>query len=119
VRNGRISIDAATEGTVDPADTSFNYAWANTRQPRTMAGIDKRGRLLLATVDGRLSGGSEGFTLSEGAAFMRSLGAVEALNLDGGGSTAMAVKGALVNNPSDETGERAVGDTIQAVPRSR
>ncbi|MEU6413294.1 phosphodiester glycosidase family protein [Microbispora sp. NPDC046933] len=119
VEDGRVHIDAAAEGVVDPADLSFGYAWANNRQPRTMAGIDQRGRLLLVTVDGRLSGGSEGFTLAEGAAFMRSLGAVQALNLDGGGSSAMAVDGVLVNRPSDAAGERAVGDTIQVLPRTR
>jgi Phosphodiester glycosidase/SPOR domain len=116
VRDGRIDIDAAGEGVVDPADLSFGYAWANNRQPRTMAGVDARGRLLLVTVDGRQKGGSEGFTISEAAAFMRSLGAVQALNLDGGGSTAMAVNGRLVTNPSDSTGERPVGDTIQILP---
>ncbi|GGY97450.1 phosphodiester glycosidase family protein [Streptomyces poonensis] len=117
VRDGRISIDAATEGVLAPSDLSYGYAWANARQPRTMAGVDAKGRLILATVDGRLSGGSEGFTLQEAAAFMRSLGAVNALNLDGGGSTAMAVNGVLVNRPSDAAGERAVGDTIQVLPR--
>jgi len=116
VRNGRVDIDAATEGTVDPQDLSFGYAWANVRQPRTMAGIDARGRLLLVTVDGRLTGGSEGFTISEAAHFMRSLGAVQALNLDGGGSSAFTVNGTLVNRTSDATGERAVGDTIQVLP---
>ncbi|MGW6152140.1 phosphodiester glycosidase family protein [Streptomyces sp. NPDC055144] len=116
VQHGRIDIDAATEGVIDPEYPSFGYAWANVRQPRTMAGIDKRGRLLLVTVDGRQKGGSEGFTLQEAAAFMQSLGAVQALNLDGGGSTAMAVNGSVVNQPSDSTGERAVGDTIQVLP---
>ncbi|WP_320782811.1 phosphodiester glycosidase family protein [Streptomyces sp. CRN 30] len=116
VRDGRIAIDAAAEGVVDPADLSYGYAWANTRQPRTMAGVDARGRIVLATVDGRRSGGSEGFTLQEAAAFMRSLGVVDAVNLDGGGSTAMAVDGALVNRPSDGAGERAVGDTVQVLP---
>ncbi|MFF9087533.1 phosphodiester glycosidase family protein [Streptomyces sp. NPDC014991] len=116
VRNGRIDIDAAAEGVVDPADTSFGYAWADMRQPRTMAGVDRRGRLILVTADGRLENGSEGFTLLEAAAFMRSLGAVQAMNLDGGGSTAMAVNGTLVNHPSDATGERAVGDTVQVLP---
>ncbi|SEF90257.1 Sporulation related domain-containing protein [Actinacidiphila yanglinensis] len=119
VKDGRVSIDAASEGTVDPSDLSFGYAWANTRQPRTLAGVDAKGRLLLVTVDGRLSGGSEGFTLQEGAAFMRSLGAVQALNLDGGGSTAMAVDGRLVNSTSDATGERPVGDTLQILPGRR
>jgi exopolysaccharide biosynthesis protein len=118
VENGRVSIDAATEGTVDPKDLSFGYAWANTRQPRTMAGTDAAGRLILVTVDGRQAGGSEGFTLQEAASFMRSLGAVQAINLDGGGSTAMALDGTLVNHTSDATGERAVGDTIQVLPRS-
>ncbi|WP_214105599.1 phosphodiester glycosidase family protein [Acrocarpospora catenulata] len=116
VKDGRIHIDAAAEGVVDPADLSFGYTWANKRQPRTMAGLDQQGRLLLVTVDGRLSGGSEGFTLTEGAAFMQSLGAVQAMSLDGGGSTAMAVDGALVNRPSDATGERPVGDTVQVLP---
>ncbi len=116
VRDGDIDIDAAAEGVVDPRDLSFGYPWANVRQPRTMAGVDRKGRLILATVDGRQTGGSEGFTLYEAAEFMRSLGAVQALNLDGGGSTTMAVRGTLGNNPSDATGERAVGDTVQVLP---
>ena len=116
VQNGRTDIDAAAEGVVDPQDLSFNYQWANARQPRTITGVDKHGDLILVTVDGRLMDGSEGFTLAEEATFMRSLGAVQALNLDGGGSTAMAVDGTLVTNPSDATGERPVGDTIQVLP---
>ncbi|MFJ9537705.1 phosphodiester glycosidase family protein [Streptomyces sp. NPDC101225] len=116
VRNGRIDIDAAAEGVVDPRDLSFGYARADTRQPRTMAGVDGRGRLILATVDGRRTDGSEGFTLHEEARFMRSLGAVQALNLDGGGSTTMAVRGVLADHPSDAAGERPVGDTVQVLP---
>ncbi|MEU6009741.1 phosphodiester glycosidase family protein [Streptomyces sp. NPDC047453] len=84
-----------------------------------MAGIDRQGRLILATVDGRQPGVSEGFTLAEAAHFMRSLGAVQALNLDGGGSSAMAVDGRLVNITSDTTGERPVGDTLQVLPARR
>ncbi|MDQ0994072.1 phosphodiester glycosidase family protein [Streptomyces sp. V3I7] len=116
VTNGRNHIDAAAEGVLDPKDLSFGYAWSNVRQPRTMAGVDAAGRLILATVDGRQTDGSEGFTLEEAADFMRSIDAVDALNLDGGGSTAMAVGGVLVNHPSDATGERAVGGTIQVLP---
>src|SRR5262249_22581039 len=110
VQNGRTAIDAATEGSIDPADLSFNYAWGEIRQPRTIAGIDRSGRLILLTIDGRQPGVSEGATLSEEAALMRSLGAVNAMNLDGGGSTAMAVNGALVNHTSDAAGERPDGD---------
>jgi hypothetical protein len=49
LRNGRQAIDAATEGVLDPKDLSFAYAWGEQRQPRTMAGVDSRGRLLLVT----------------------------------------------------------------------
>ncbi|MFJ4920325.1 phosphodiester glycosidase family protein [Streptomyces sp. NPDC088725] len=119
VENGQVHIDAKAEGTLDPKDLSFGYAWSNVRQPRTMAGIDQRGRLILATVDGRQPGVSEGFTLAEAARFMRSLGAKQALNLDGGGSSAMVVGGKLVNITSDATGERAVGDTVQVLPARR
>ncbi|MFI5757404.1 phosphodiester glycosidase family protein [Streptomyces sp. NPDC051569] len=119
VKDGRVHVDAKAEGTLDPQDLSFGYAWSNVRQPRTMAGIDNRGRLILVTVDGRQPGVSEGFTLVEGARFMRSLGAKQALNLDGGGSSAMVVGGKLVNITSDATGERAVGDTLQILPARR
>jgi exopolysaccharide biosynthesis protein len=112
VRNGRLAIDGDTEGVIDVHDLSFGYAWAEQRQPRTMAGIDRDGRLLLVTVDGRQPGTSEGVTIEEGAHLMRQLGAVDAMNLDGGGSSAMAVDGMLVNHPSDSTGERPIGDAV-------
>jgi exopolysaccharide biosynthesis protein len=114
VQNGHIAIDAAKEGVLDPADPSFNYAWAKERQPRTAAGIDKHGRLILVTIDGRQPGRSDGATLNEEASLMESLGTVDAMNLDGGGSTAMAVNGALFNHPSDPGGERADGDFVIA-----
>jgi hypothetical protein len=112
IQNGRISIDADREGVLDPADPSFGYAWAKEPQPRTAAGIDRHGRLLLVTIDGRQPGVSAGVTLSQEASLMLSLGAVEAMNLDGGGSTAMAINGTLFNHPSDPAGERADGDFI-------
>jgi exopolysaccharide biosynthesis protein len=47
---------------------------------------------------------------------MRSLGAREAVNLDGGGSTTMAVRGEVVNRPSDPGGERPVSNGVFAIP---
>ncbi|CAM03983.1 secreted protein [Saccharopolyspora erythraea NRRL 2338] len=84
-----------------------------------MAGIDQAGRLLPVTVDGRRPGSSAGFTLLEAARFMRSLGAVNAMNLDSGGSTSFVVNGKPANSPSDATGERAVGDALVVVPGRR
>ena len=51
-------------------------------------------------------------TLPELARLMIELGASDAINLDGGGSTTMVVEGKVMNKPSDATGERPVSDAI-------
>ncbi|GAB3159966.1 phosphodiester glycosidase family protein [Amycolatopsis stemonae] len=117
VRDGRVAIDAAADGVVHPGDPSFVYGWAVKRNPRTMVGLDRQGRLLIVTADGRQPGFAEGLSLVEGARLMARLGAVTAINLDGGGSTAMAIDGELVSSPSDATGERPVGDALLVLPR--
>lgn len=113
LRGGRSAIDAVDEGVLDPRDLN-DYTFSAYRHARTLAGLDARGRLILVTADG-VPGVSEGLTLSEEAALMRSLGAVDAMNLDGGGSTEFAVTGQLVNDASSSP-LRAVGDTIEVVP---
>ena len=70
------------------------------RAPRTALGITADGSLLLVVVDGR-SSSSQGMSLQELAEFMLQLGAKDALNLDGGGSSEMVLKGRIVNHPSD------------------
>jgi exopolysaccharide biosynthesis protein len=64
------------------------------------------------TIDGRAPGWSVGANFEESAKVMKSLGAVEAINLDGGGSTSMTVGDQLVTRPSDATGERPIADAI-------
>lgn len=77
------------------------------RHPRTAVGVDRTGRRLFwVVVDGRQPGYSEGMTLRELAAWMRGLGCWEAINLDGGGSSAMLVRDprggwAVLNRPSE------------------
>mgnify|MGYP000958337846 CR=1 FL=1 len=61
-------------------------------EPRTAVGLDSRGRLILAVAEGRRPGRSEGLTLGELAGLMRDLGCVDALNLDGGGSSVLLVR---------------------------
>jgi hypothetical protein len=63
-----------------------------------------------------IPGVSEGLSLTEEAKLMRSLGAVDAMNLDGGGSTSFVVNGTTINRTSDAAGPRAVGDSIEVVP---
>jgi exopolysaccharide biosynthesis protein len=58
-------------------------------------------------------------SLVELAQVMIRLGAYEAMNFDGGGSTTMVVEGKLMNRPSDQTGERAVGSALLVVTEAR
>lgn len=82
------------------------------RHPRTAIARLESGKLLLLTVDGRQPGVSTGMSLDILAELLLEFGAVEAINLDGGGSTTMVVRGKVVNRPSDQTGERPVSDAI-------
>jgi exopolysaccharide biosynthesis protein len=70
------------------------------------------------TVDGRRESDG-GMSLVELAQVMIRLGAYEAMNFDGGGSTTMVVQGKLMNRPSDQTGERAVGSALLVVTEPR
>ena len=79
--------------------------------PRTAAGYRNNGELVLLVVDGRQVD-SRGVDLQELAILMRDLGCVEAINLDGGGSSAMVVDGKLLNRPAGTTSQREVMSAI-------
>lgn len=83
--------------------------------PRTGVGVTASGKILLVVVDGRQPRWSLGPTVDEFARIMKDLGAVDALNLDGGGSSEMVVKGEVVNRPSDGN-ERAISNAILILP---
>ena len=85
------------------------------RQPRTGVGVTASGKILLVVVDGRQAKWSLGPTVDEFAQIMADLGAVTALNLDGGGSSEMVVEGEVVNRPSDGQ-ERAISNAILVLP---
>ena len=116
LRGGRRVITAEAEGFDHADDPGFYYAFALRRNPRTIAGVTAGGRLLLVAADGRAPGYSAGLDFEEEAAVMRALGALEAVNLDGGGSTTMTIRERMVTRPSDATGERPVGDAILLLP---
>lgn len=86
--------------------------FTDVRHPRTLIGIDRRGDLWLVAIDGRQPSYSVGMTFAELLALCRRLDLQQALNLDGGGSTTMVVKGVIVNKPSDAAGPRPVSDAI-------
>lgn len=73
------------------------------RHPRTAIGYKDKNTLLMMLVDGRQDA-SAGVTLPELGRLMLQIGAKEALNLDGGGSSAMVAANEVVNIPADITG---------------
>jgi exopolysaccharide biosynthesis protein len=86
--------------------------FSTTRHPRTGVGFSRdSSTLYLVTVDGR-SESSSGMSLAEFASLMQALGVAQGLNLDGGGSTTLVLRGHVVNHPSDSTGERKVGNAL-------
>ncbi|MBW3614016.1 MAG: phosphodiester glycosidase family protein [Actinobacteria bacterium] len=106
VREGRRWVPATGDGFVAG------------RHPRTMVGWTTDGEVLLVTVDGRQPGYSEGMSLAQAADLMVELGAVEALNLDGGGSTTFVVNGSVTNVPSDRLVRDGRGrDGVVPIPR--
>ena len=84
-----------------PAYDNASTAFVQAQHPRTIVGWTTKGETLLVTVDGRQAGHSAGMTIPEAARLMLKLGAVDAINLDGGGSTTFVVRGKVLNKPSD------------------
>ena len=102
VQNGSVYLTTKIE--------QFGPDVASGRAPRTAVGLTKDGRVLLAVIDGRQSH-SIGYTLLELALFMQEMGAVNAVNFDGGGSSEMVIGKDIINSPSDG-GERKVGSAL-------
>ncbi|TKH08772.1 hypothetical protein FC678_19285 [Peribacillus simplex] len=115
LEKGEISINAVEEGFHWEEDPGFYYRFGERRNPRTLAGIKENGNLLFVTIDGRAPGWSVGANFEESAKVMKSLGAIDAINLDGGGSTTMTVGDDRVTRPSDAAGERPIADGILLV----
>lgn len=95
-------------------------AFVTLRHPRTAIGTSGN-KVYLVTVDGRSEGNSLGVNLNELANILKWLGAENALNLDGGGSTTMYIEGqpenGIVNRPCDNQkfdrqGERRVSNSL-------
>lgn len=104
----------------DPRDTMVYE-----RHPRTLIGWNDAGRVWLVTIDGRQPGHSVGATIAEATDVLRSLGATEGINLDGGGSTTFAspvgcsTRGTCVTNRPSDGRERKVTVALALVPTRR
>jgi hypothetical protein len=104
-REGEVLSDWTDEGL-------SSSAFVDARHPRTLIGVDDRGFIWLVAVDGRQVDYSIGMTFADLQRLADQLRLTDALNLDGGGSTTMVVRGRVVNRPSDPGGARPVSDAI-------
>lgn len=102
LRGGKVLIDAEESG--------FGKSFAESRHPRTAMGITRSGDVIWLATDGRQEF-SKGATLAELAGLMAAQGCVDAVNLDGGGSTTMAMRTLVMNKPSDGR-ERPVANGV-------
>jgi len=85
--------------------------FSNNRHPRTCLCINEES-IAFITIDGRQRN-AEGMNLNEVQEFLLNIGCVDAVNLDGGGSTTMWTQDkGIVNFPSDKSGERPVANAI-------
>ena len=105
VKGGQKFIPFAEEG--------FTPEFAEKRHPRSAIGVTHAGDVWLVAVDGRQTM-SDGATLDELAQVMMELGCTDAINLDGGGSTTLAVAGVVLNRPSGVQ-QRAVANAILVI----
>ena len=102
VADGKVNVDGKEE--------NFIASFYASRHPRTAIGSTADGKIIIVTVDGRQSI-SVGMTLPQLADEMLSLGCVQAINLDGGGSTTMATSFGILNSPCEGL-ERPVANML-------
>lgn len=99
IKNGNINITDEEELIVIDNNSS---------RARSAIGYTANNKVIILAAEGNNTNGATGLTLAEVAQAMRDMGCVGAINLDGGGSTALYINGAHTVKPSDAAGERPV-----------
>lgn len=100
LQNGEIKI-------TNNEEKRFAGKAINDKHPRTAMGYTANNKLIILVVEGR-NPNAGGASLTQEAQLLKDLGCVEALNLDGGGSSCLLINGKETIKPSDKEGERAV-----------
>jgi len=112
LKSGVVSITTTEEGFDDRSGIGPVI-----RNPRTALGFNNKGEVFMVTVDGRQPDWSVGMTLTEMALLLQDLGATEAINFDGGGSTTMVIGNKLINRPSNMGNlQRPVANALAILP---
>jgi exopolysaccharide biosynthesis protein len=101
LQNGEIQI-------TNNEELKFVGKAINDKHPRTAMGYTTDGKLILMVIEGRFPGKAEGATLTQEAQMLKEIGCMEALNLDGGGSSCLLINGKQTITPSDKEIQRPV-----------
>lgn len=101
LQNGMINI-------TNNEELKFAGKAINDKHPRSAMGYTADGLLIFLAIEGRFPGKAEGATLTQIAQMLQQIGCIEALNLDGGGSSCLLLNGKQTITPSDKEGQRGV-----------
>jgi exopolysaccharide biosynthesis protein len=101
LQNGQIAVSNNEE-------LKFAGKAIEDKHPRSAMGYAADGKLIFLAVQGRFPNIAEGATLVQEAQLLKELGCIEALNLDGGGSSCLLINGRETITPSDKEGQRPV-----------
>ncbi|KAJ4919276.1 hypothetical protein JOQ06_026282 [Pogonophryne albipinna] len=100
LRNGEVYINQSLKAECDKTQETGKFrTFVDVVSGRTAVGHDAEGRLVLFHIDGQT--GVRGMNLWEMAESLKSYGVVNAINLDGGGSSTFVINGSLASYPSD------------------
>jgi hypothetical protein len=100
IQNGKIQVS-------NDQELKFAGKARDDKHPRTAIGYTADGHVIIMVVQGRFAGKAEGASLTQLATMLQQLGCVEAMNLDGGGSSCMLINGKQTIDPSDKQ-QRAI-----------
>jgi exopolysaccharide biosynthesis protein len=101
LQNGNIMI-------TNNEELKFTGKAIDDKHPRTSMGYTADNKLILLVIEGRFPGKAEGATLTQEAQMLKNIGCIEALNLDGGGSSCLLINGKQTITPSDKEVQRPV-----------
>jgi len=107
VGGGPVLIQNGEKLITNNEERKFGGNAINDRHPRTALGYTNDGKLIILAVQGRFPGEAEGASLIHLADMLKEIGCVEAMNLDGGGSSCLLINGKETITPSDKK-QRAI-----------
>lgn len=108
IGGGPVLVQAGKIKITNEEELKFTGKAINDKHPRTCMGYTGDGYIIIMAIQGRLPGIAEGATLEQEAKLLKELGCIEALNLDGGGSSCMLVNGKETITPSSKGVQRPV-----------